>query len=170
MKKKFYFLLAVVCCIALMTGCSFFSKQNSSTIGSEAENTADNKENKDDDPVDVPDDAQDVPVNDPTDNSEEDNKVDQPDSNPSKAENPQENVANDTDKKFTTTGKYCGFADSHSVEIELADGTFWNFFVFDEAVTNTLSSLNEENMPEITFTYQAMEGQINPEIIDVKAN
>ena len=43
------------------------------------------------------------------------------------------------------------FGQETSVEVELADGSYCSFFVFDEEVRSTLSALNEENMPEISF-------------------
>ena len=78
-----------------------------------------------------------------------------------------ENVTTNPSKEYTATGKYCGFIDSTSVEVELSDGSYCSFFVFDEEVRSTLSALNEEDMPEISFTYKAKEGQVNPEMTSV---
>lgn len=165
MKRHFYLILAVISMLTLLTGCGFFSTTSSSRIDSESSSADDREEVETDDQV--PDDAQDVPVSDPSGSSEEEHTDETPAVSDTSAENPQENVAADANRSYTTTGIFCGFADNHSVEIELADGSFWTFFTFDEGVTQTLSALNEEAMPEITFVYKAREGQINPEIVKI---
>lgn len=170
MKKKLYVFLAIVTCIVFMTGCGLFHKLDSDTADNETQTSeTDNKDTSDvQNDADDTNDADDVPVSTPNDTSStEDEQSDDTDSSNSESNNPQDNVANDTDKEFTATGKYCGFVDSTSVEIELSDGSYCTFFAYEDDVRNTLSGLNEEEMPEISFTYKAREGQINPEMIAV---
>lgn len=173
MKKKLYVFLAIVTCIVFMTGCSLFHKLDSDTADNETQTSETDTKDTSDEQKDTGDanDADDVPVSNPDDTSStEDNKSeDDKNDNSSDGEstNPQDNVSKDADKEFTATGKYCGFVDSNSVEIELSDGSYCTFFAYEEDVRNTLTGLNEEEMPEISFTYKAREGQINPEMIAV---
>ena len=69
-------------------------------------------------------------------------------------------------KPKTATGTYNGFADTNSVEIELSNGTFETFIVNDDDVKTALSKKSEGD--KITFTYGAVEGQANKEILSVK--
>ena len=69
-------------------------------------------------------------------------------------------------KPKTATGTYNGFADTNSVEIELSNGTFERFIVNDDDVKIALSKKSEGD--KITFTYGAVEGQANKEILSVK--
>lgn len=69
-------------------------------------------------------------------------------------------------KPKTATGTYNGFADTNSVEIELSDGTFETFIVNDDDVKEALNKKGEG--AKITFTYGAVEGQANKEILSVK--
>ena len=69
-------------------------------------------------------------------------------------------------KPKTATGTYNGFADTNSVEIELSNGTFETFIVNDDDVKIALSKKSEGD--KITFTYGAVEGQANKEILSVK--
>lgn len=69
-------------------------------------------------------------------------------------------------KPKTATGTYNGFADTNSVEIELSNGTFETFIVNDDDVKTALSKKLEGD--KITFTYGAVEGQANKEILSVK--
>ena len=69
-------------------------------------------------------------------------------------------------KPKTATGTYNGFADTSSVEIELSNGTFETFIVNDDDVKTALSKKSEGD--KITFTYGAVEGQANKEILSVK--
>ena len=167
MKKSLYLLLTILTCITFMTGCSFFKKADDSTkddssISSEALN----------DTTDQPateEDGEELPVDTPQDATSED-VVNEKEDTPSKEDedsNPRDNVASNTAKEYTATGKYCGFIDSISVEIELSDGSCCTFFVYDDDVRSTLSALDEEDMPEISFSYKAKEGQINPEMTSV---
>ena len=64
------------------------------------------------------------------------------------------------------TGTYNGFADTNSVEIELSNGNFETFLVNDDDVKTALSKKSEGS--KITFTYGAVEGQANKEILSVK--
>jgi len=171
MKKPFYIFLTVVTCFLFMTGCSFFSKPDDSSkedtsISSDTEkDTADSgttEEQGEEIPVDNPaDNSSETPTD--TEETDKDNSV----SNEADSSNPRENIANDKSKEYSGTGKYCGFIDSNSVEIELPDGSYCSFFVFDDEVRRTLSALDEEDMPEINFTYKAKEGQVNPEMTSV---
>ena len=69
-------------------------------------------------------------------------------------------------KPKTATGTYNGFADTNSVEIELSNGNFETFLVNDDDVKTALSKKSEGS--KITFTYGAVEGQANKEILSVK--
>lgn len=69
-------------------------------------------------------------------------------------------------KPKTATGTYNGFADTNSVEIELSDGTFETFIVNDDDVKSALDKKGEGS--KITFTYGAVEGQANKEILSIK--
>ncbi len=55
---------------------------------------------------------------------------------------------------------------TNSVEIELSNGTFETFIVNDDDVKTALSKKSEGD--KITFTYGAVEGQANKEILSVK--
>lgn len=69
-------------------------------------------------------------------------------------------------KAKTATGTYNGFADTNSVEIEMSDGSYETFLVNDEDVANKLNDMEEGT--KITFTYGAVEGQANSEILSIK--
>ena len=69
-------------------------------------------------------------------------------------------------KPKTATGTYNGFADTNSVEIEMSDGGFQTFLVNDDDVKSALNKKGEGS--KITFTYGAVEGQANKEILSVK--
>ncbi len=69
-------------------------------------------------------------------------------------------------KPKSATGTYNGFADTNSVEIELSNGNFETFLVNDDDVKTALSKKSEGS--KITFTYGAVEGQANKEILSVK--
>ena len=69
-------------------------------------------------------------------------------------------------KPKTATGTYNGFADTNSVEIEMSDGSFQTFLVNDDDVKTALNKKGEG--AKITFTYGAVEGQANKEILSVK--
>lgn len=69
-------------------------------------------------------------------------------------------------KAKTASGTYNGFGDSNSVEIKLDNGEFKTFIVEDEDVMNALNDM--EPGTKITFTYGAMEGQANSQILSVK--
>ena len=69
-------------------------------------------------------------------------------------------------KSKTATGTYNGFADTNSVEIEMSDGSFKTFIVDDDDVKEALNKKGEGS--KITFTYGAMEGQANMQILSVK--
>mgnify|MGYP003595692304 CR=1 FL=1 len=53
-----------------------------------------------------------------------------------------------------------------SIEIELSNGNFETFLVNDDDVKTALSKKSEGS--KITFTYGAVEGQANKEILSVK--
>ena len=171
MKKTLYLILAIVTCVVFMTGCSFFSKPDDSTKDDTTLSSDTDKDTTYD--VTTEDDGEEIPVDNPDDDSSEDTtdsageNDDKTDSETDDSSNPRDNVASDASKEYTSSGKYCGFIDSNSVEIELADGSYCSFFVFDEEVRSSLSALNEEDMPEISFTYKAKEGQVNPEMTSV---
>ncbi len=171
MKKTLYLFLAILTCMTLMTGCSFFNKpdKEDTSISSDTEtDTTDGGTTEEE--------GEEVPVGNPEDLSSEESSEDKTtetenntdtDTGNEESSNPRENVTTNPSKEYTATGKYCGFIDSTSVEVELSDGSYCSFFVFDEEVRSTLSALNEEDMPEISFTYKAKEGQVNPEMTSV---
>lgn len=65
-------------------------------------------------------------------------------------------------KNTKGSGIYNGFADSHSIEIQMDDGSYETFFVYDEKLQKKLEKLDEGD--KIKFTYGPLEGQINPEL------
>lgn len=69
-------------------------------------------------------------------------------------------------KPKSATGTYNGFADTNSVEIEMSDGSYKTFMVNDEDLVNKLNDMDEGT--EITFTYGAVEGQANMEILSIE--
>lgn len=69
-------------------------------------------------------------------------------------------------KPKTATGTYNGFADTNSVEIELSNGKFETFLVNDDKVKSALDKKGDG--AKITFTYGAVAGQANKEILSVK--
>lgn len=66
----------------------------------------------------------------------------------------------------SATGTYNGFADTSSVEIEMSDGSYQTFMVNDEELVNKLNDMDEGT--KITFTYGAVEGQANMEILSIE--
>ena len=69
-------------------------------------------------------------------------------------------------KPKSATGTYNGFADTSSVEIEMSDGSYQTFMVNDEDLVNKLNDMEEGT--KITFTYGAVEGQANMEILSIE--
>ena len=69
-------------------------------------------------------------------------------------------------KPKSATGTYNGFADTSSVEIEMSDGSYQTFMVNDEDLVNKLHDIDEGT--KITFTYGAVEGQANMEILSIE--
>lgn len=69
-------------------------------------------------------------------------------------------------KPKSATGTYNGFADTSSVEIEMSDGSYQTFMVNDEDLVNKLNDMGEGT--KITFTYGAVEGQANMEILSIE--
>lgn len=175
MKRMIYLLFAIVTCVIFMTGCSFFSKPgNTTTDEFQVPSDADKDTT---DAGTTEEEGEEIQVGNPEDLSSEEDITTTEDTtedtgkdtspNDKESSNPRENIADDASKEYTGTGKYCGFIDSISVEIELSDGSYCSFFVFDAEVKSTLSALNEEDTPEITFTYKGKDGQVNPEMISV---
>ena len=70
-------------------------------------------------------------------------------------------------KPKSATGTYNGFADTSSVEIEMSDGSYQTFMVNDEDLVNKLNDMDEGT--KITFTYGAVEGQANMEILSIES-
>lgn len=165
MKKMLYTFMAIVTCSVLLTGCSFFAKPGDTTreeifITSDTENDTQEATTEDE--------GEEIPVGNPENASSEDTtEDDKNDTSNDESSNPRDNVASDSSKEYQATGKYCGFIDSISVEVEMEDGSYCSFFVYEEDVKSTLSALNEEDMPEISFTYKARTGQVNPEMTSV---
>lgn len=69
-------------------------------------------------------------------------------------------------KPKSATGTYNGFADTSSVEIEMSDGSYQTFMVNDEDLVNKLNDMDEGT--KIIFTYGAVEGQANMEILSIE--
>ena len=69
-------------------------------------------------------------------------------------------------KPKSATGTYNGFADTSSVEIEMSDGSYQTFMVNDEDLVNKLNDMDVGT--KITFTYGAVEGQANMEILSIE--
>ena len=69
-------------------------------------------------------------------------------------------------KPKSATGTYNGFADTSSVEIEMSDGSYQTFMVNDEDLVNKLNDMDEGT--KIPFTYGAVEGQANMEILSIE--
>lgn len=69
-------------------------------------------------------------------------------------------------KPKSATGTYNGFADTSSVEIEMSDGSYQTFMVNDEDLVNKLNDMDEGT--KIAFTYGAVEGQANMEILSIE--
>ena len=69
-------------------------------------------------------------------------------------------------KPETGTGTFNGWVDSGSVEVEMANGEYKTFFVYNEDVKKALNDKGEGS--KITFTYGAKAGQANMQILSVK--
>ncbi len=69
-------------------------------------------------------------------------------------------------KPKSGTGTFNGWVDSSSIEVEMSNGEFMTFFVEDEAVKEALNKKGEGS--KISFTYGALEGQANMQILSVK--
>lgn len=168
MKRFIYLTLCILTCAFLLTACGKDTDHDSSdTITGTSSLIADEY---DDENIDVSskeetsgeDDLQEVPVNDVSSEEAEDQTGD------SSLTDAQENVSENPEAEFHGSGTFNGFVDSSSVEITMADGTYQTFFVYEETVYNQLTALSEkEGEVTIQFTYKAIEGQINPEIIAV---
>ena len=77
-----------------------------------------------------------------------------------------EEITKEQAKPKSATGTYNGFADTSSVEIEMSDGSYQTFMVNDEDLVNKLNDMDEGT--KITFTYGAVEGQANMEILSIE--
>ena len=64
------------------------------------------------------------------------------------------------------SGTFNGWVDSKSVEIEMSNGEFKTLFVEEEEVKKALNEKGEGS--KISFTYGALEGQANMQILSVK--
>ena len=64
------------------------------------------------------------------------------------------------------SGSFEGWADSSSVEIKMSDGDYQTFFVEKEEVKKALNEKGEG--ASISFTYGALEGQANKQILSMK--
>lgn len=69
-------------------------------------------------------------------------------------------------KPKSGTGTFSGWVDSSSVEVEMSNGEYMTFFVEDKAVKEALNKKGEGS--KISFTYGALEGQANMQILSVK--
>lgn len=82
---------------------------------------------------------------------------------------PTEEVASKDDvknfKPVTETGVFQGFADNHSVEIQMPGGSTQVFFVEDAKVLSALENCDEN--ATIQFTYTMIEGQVNKVITKI---
>ncbi len=68
----------------------------------------------------------------------------------------------------TATGTLVGFADNHTVEVTMEDGTAQTFLVYDEEVLAKLEEYDDQGSQEITFGYTPKEGQDLQEIVSVE--
>lgn len=64
------------------------------------------------------------------------------------------------------SGTFSGWVDSNSIEVEMSNGEYKTFFVEDEDVKKALNDKGEGS--SISFTYGALEGQANMQILSVK--
>lgn len=190
MKRKIYLFLCILTCAAFIAACGKDSS-SSDEIPSEQESTTSVSTHPTEEDPTIPDeevinpsaeeepgdedlnsddaDNNEVPVGDASDSS--DNSVDTsettetPDTADDSTTDAQKNVSENPTKSFKGSGTFNGFVDSSSIEVTMADGTFQTFFVYDEDITSQLEKLAETgDAPTIKFTYQARDGQINPEI------
>lgn len=69
-------------------------------------------------------------------------------------------------KPVSATGVYNGFGDSNSVEVKMSNGEYKTFIIEDEKVMDALNDM--EPGTKISFTYGALEGQANMQILSVK--
>lgn len=69
-------------------------------------------------------------------------------------------------KPISATGVYNGFGDSNSVEVKMSSGEYKTFIIEDEKVMDALNDM--EPGTKISFTYGALEGQANMQILSVK--
>lgn len=69
-------------------------------------------------------------------------------------------------KPVSATGVYNGFGDSNSIEVEMSNGEFKTFIIEDEKVMDALNDM--EPGTKISFTYGALEGQANMQMLSVK--
>jgi hypothetical protein len=73
----------------------------------------------------------------------------------------------ESEKAKSASGVYNGFGDDNSIEIKLDNGKYQTFIVADEKVANKLNDMAIGT--KISFTYGALSGQANSQILSVKA-
>ncbi len=76
-----------------------------------------------------------------------------------------ETLAPKVDKETKGTGIFNGQIDSNSIEVEMQDGSYETFFIYDEKVAEQFN--NMDIGAKISFTYGPVKGQVNPEILSV---
>ncbi|MDO4554915.1 MAG: hypothetical protein Q4B70_07215, partial [Lachnospiraceae bacterium] len=189
-KRKIFLFLCILTCAAFVTACGkddTADKSDAVVQGSESdestviENKEDDTEEVTDETTAVPEDevinpdAEDEPGDEELESDDDDNvsigdaseneEADEDDS----TTDVQNNVSENPSEEFSASGTFNGFVDSSSVEITMSDGTYQNFFVYDEDVLARLQEIDENGSgTNIQFTYRGIEGQVNPEIISVQ--
>ena len=69
------------------------------------------------------------------------------------------------DKETKGSGTFTGQVDSNSIEVEMSDGSYQTFFIYDEDVAEQFNTMDIGT--KISFTYGPIKGQVNPEILSV---
>lgn len=80
---------------------------------------------------------------------------------PSEEEDPVPKV----DKTTSGSGVFNGQIDSTSIEVQMDDGSYETFFIYNEDVAKQFD--NMDIGAKISFTYGPVKGQVNPEILSV---
>lgn len=76
-----------------------------------------------------------------------------------------ETVTPKVDKTTSGSGIFNGQIDSTSIEVQMDDGSYETFFIYDEDIAKQFD--NMDIGAKISFTYGPVKGQVNPEILSV---
>lgn len=85
------------------------------------------------------------------------------------SETTESDIASEKDeqaKPKSGTGTFGGWVDTSSVEIQMSNGEYQTFFVEDEDVREKFNDIDEGT--KISFTYGALAGQANMQILSIK--